>query len=62
MYRVLVLFQYNTRGQIATWSTCCFSNSHKVFYQLPLTGKFLRVKKPPHVLVSSAKSGETPLN
>lgn len=28
---MLVLFQYNTRGQIATWSTCCFSNSHKVF-------------------------------
>lgn len=31
MYQVLVLFQHNTRGQIATWSTCCFSNSHKVF-------------------------------
>lgn len=28
---MLVLFQYNMRGQTATWSTCCFSNSHKVF-------------------------------
>lgn len=34
----------------------------KSFHQLPVTGKFLRVKKFPHVLVSSAMSGETFLN